>query len=113
MAAATRFLRRNGRKKEWSLARKMLRNSLIQGRYDNLKNKLRKARDLEIFPMVKDLEGRRSIPPIKDIDGQPRYTHDEISDIIAKQIESDEPQEWSNIEVDITVDAQELRDGLN
>jgi len=58
--------------------------------------------------------GRTKIDPlIKDIDGQPRYTHDEIRDIIAKQIESDKPKEWSNIEVDKTVDIQELRDGLN
>ena len=63
--------------------------------------------------MVKDLEGRWSIPPIKDKNGQPRYTHEEISDIIAKQIKSDEFKEWSNVEVDITVDAQELRTGLN
>ena len=113
MAADTRSFRRSGRKEEWSLARRVLRNRLIQGRYDNLKDKLSRAKDPEIFRMVKDLEGRRSIPPIKDKDGLPRYTHEEISDIIAEQIESDEPKEWSNIEIDITVDAQELRDGLS
>ena len=113
LAADTKFLRRGGRKEEWSLARNVLRNRLIQGRYDNLKNKLSKAKYPEIFHMVKDLEGRRSVPPIKDKDGQPRYKHEEISDIIAKQIESDEPREWSNVEVNITVDAQELRKGLD
>jgi len=113
MAADTKFLRRGGKKEEWSLARKVLRNRLIQGRYDNLKNKLSKAKDPEIFRMVKDLEGRRSIHPIKEMGGLQRYTHKEISDIIAKLIESNEPKEWSNIEVDIMVDAQELRDGLN
>jgi len=113
MAADTKFLRRSNKKEEWSLARKVLRNRLIQGRYDNLKVKLSKAKDPEIFRMVTDLEGRRSMPPIKDKNGQPRYTHEEISDIIAEQIESDEPREWSNVEVDIKVSAQELRNGLN
>ena len=113
MAADTKFLRRSGRKEEWSLARKVLSNRLIQGKYDNLKNKLSQAKDPEIFRMIKNLEGRRSIPPIKDKNGQMRYCHEEISDIIAEQIESDKPREWSNIEVDITVNALELRKGLD
>jgi len=113
MAADTKFLRRSGRKEEWSLARKVLRNRLIQGKYDNLKNKLSQAKDPEIFRMIKSLEGRRSIPPIKDRDGQIKYCHEDISDIIAEQIESDKPREWSNIEVDITVNALELKKGLD
>jgi len=38
--------------------------------------------------------------------------HEEISDIIAEEIESSEPRIWSDIEGDITIDVQELRNGL-
>jgi len=65
MAADTRFLRRSKKREEWSLARKVLRNRLIQGRYENLKIKQNKAKDPEIFRMIKNLEGRKSIPPIR------------------------------------------------
>ena len=64
MAKDMRKLRRES-KTEWKLARKIFRMMMINRRYENMKMKLRNMKDLEIFKAIKQLEGKRAIPPIR------------------------------------------------
>lgn len=85
MAKDTRRLRRED-KTGWKIARKVFRNMMINKRYESVKIKLRNLKDPEIFKAVKQGEGKRAIPPIRKEDDTKAFEHDEISDLIAKQL---------------------------
>ena len=106
MAKDTRRMRREGNE-GWKIARKVFRNTMITKRYEKMKEDLGNMKDPLIFQAIKQLEGRRAIPPITKTDGNKIFEHEEISDLIAEQLNpidkvTDEIEEES--EVDITED---------
>ena len=106
MAKDVGKMRREG-KEGWKIARKVFRNTIITKRYEKMKEDLGNMKDPLIFRAIKQLEGRRAIPPITKNDGNKIFEHEEISDLIAQQLNpiekiSDDIEE--NCEVDITED---------
>ena len=85
IAKDTRKMRREGNE-GWKTARKVLRNIMIRGRYEYMKKELGSLKDPMIFKAIKELEGRRAIPPITKPDGSKVYEHEEMSDLIAEQL---------------------------
>ena len=75
MARDTRKMRREGNE-GWKTARKVLRNMMIKGRYECMKEELGSLKDPTIFKAIKELEGRRAIPPITKADGSKVYEHE-------------------------------------
>ena len=58
-----------------------------------MKTKLGDMKDQEIFRAIKQLEGKRVIPPIRKEDNTEAFEHEEISDLIAKQLYLSEKHE--------------------
>ena len=94
MAKDTRKMRREGNE-GWKTARKVMRNMMIRGRYESMKKELGSLKDPMIFKAIKELEGRRAIPPITKPDGSKVYEHEEMSDLIAEQLN---PSDGTNTE---------------
>jgi len=79
---------------------------LLKARYDNMKEKLSYYKGPRIFQIIKYLEGRRAIPLMKKEDGGKVTTHEEISDMIAQQLEPalEEPMTRTTVDVEVTKD---------
>ena len=112
MAKDTRKMRREGNE-GWKTARKVLRNMMIKGRYESMKKELGSLKDPTIFKAIKELEGRRAIPPITKPDGNKVYEHEEISKLIAAQLnpsETDNTEEKTICDIDVT--ENEINEGI-
>lgn len=85
LAKDSRKMRREGNKGRKTV-RKVFRNMIIKERYENMKKDLDCMKDPTIFKTIKELEGRRAIPRITKTDRHKVFEHDEISDLIAEQL---------------------------
>ena len=106
MAKDSKKMRREGNK-DWKLARKVFRNMMIKKRYEKMKEELGSMKDPMIFRAIKQLEGRRAIPPITKANGQKAFEHEEISDLIAEQLNPNDElmkEDENECEIDITED---------
>lgn len=112
MAKDLKAMRRTGNK-GWKTARMVLRNEIMTQRWKGMKEELGKMKDVEIFKAIKQLEGRRAIPPIRKDDGTREFEHDKISDMIAKQLNPSEPQiDEDTTEIDIDLTNEQIEYGL-
>jgi len=82
MVKEVKFLRRSGDREAWKLARKVLRNRLINERYNYLKRTLEQAKDPEIFKAVKTLDAKRVVPAMMTDNGNTVYDHNDLSDLV-------------------------------
>ena len=97
---------------DWRLVRKVFWNSMLQARYQNMKERLFKTGKTEAFGMVKQLEGRRAIAPMKSLNGGTVFEHDKISDMMAEQLGQGCEKEKEVEEVDVMADMEDLRIAL-
>lgn len=104
-------MRRDG-DENWKLARKIARNAMIQKRYETMKENLSRIKDPEMFKVVKNLEGKRSLPPMVNENGNIIYKHEEVCEMIAKQLNPIEEAEWTKEEIDICIDENDIRKAL-
>jgi len=99
MRSDVRRLRRisigdRNRREDCILARKIYRAAMIQARYDNMCTMLASAKDPDIFRFVNRSETSRNIPPMDCGDGTFRTSHEDISDLIAAQLDPVPPSVW-------------------
>ena len=112
MAKDTKGMRREGNE-GWKLSRKVLRNTIINKRFEGMREELEKMKDVDIFKAIKQLEGRRAIPPIRKEDRTKEYDHEKISDMIAEQLNpSENCEKQDNDEIDIGIENDEIDHGL-
>ena len=107
-----KFLRRSGDREAWKLARKVLRNRLINERYDYLKRILERAKDPEIFKAVKTLDAKRVVPAMTMENGTTVYDHSDISDLVAEQLKSNTPRVWQGGDINWPVEEEEVARAL-
>ena len=112
MVKEVKFLRRSADREGWRLARKVLRNRLINERYDYLKRTLEQTKDPEIFKAIKALDGRRVVPAMVKENGDTVYNHEGISDLVADQLKAESPRVWDGGEVDLVVEEEEITKAL-
>ena len=98
---------RRSKNEGWSTCRKIFRNTLIKRRYESMRDRLEKTRDPEMFEMIKQLEGKRSLPPMTDDNGNITYDHEGIGDLIAAQLNPIKAIEWTKQEKPIEVEISE------
>ena len=78
-----------------------------------MREELGKMKDVEIFKAIRQLEGRRAIPPIRKDDGTKEFDHEKISDMIAEQLNPGEPIiDNDETEIDIDVTEEEIEYGI-
>ena len=112
MAKDTRKMRRV-KTKGWETTRKVFRNMMINKRYEKMKMELGSMKDPDIFRAIKQLEGRRAIPPITMPNGQKIFEHNQISDMIAEQLNpSENIYEKQEDECDIDISDEEIEYGI-
>jgi len=111
MARDVKNLRRKGNK-DWKLVRKVFRCSLLKARYEDMSKRLGESRDPAIFKMVKQLEGRRAVPPITIPNGTTLIAHQDISDLIAEQLLPSDKVTMPEEYIDLEVSQDELKRGL-
>ena len=113
MSKDLKNMRRSGNMM-WKTARKVLRNTIISKRFEGMREDLEKMKDVDIFKAIKQLEGRRAIPPMIKEDGTREYDHDKISDMIAEQLSPSERTDTSDKTViDIDATSEEIEYGVN
>ena len=113
MSKDVKNLRRSGNKESWKLARRVFRATLIQKRYDSIKENLSKIKDADMFKHIRDLETKRTLPPMDDGEGNIVHEFHGICDLIAQQLDPVEKREErvvENIEIEASMD--ELKEGL-
>jgi len=108
MAKDVKCLRRRGEKDMWKVARAVFRNSVIQARYDWMKEKLSKAKDPDIYKMIVTLEARRTVPPLITEDGTKLSSHKAMADCFGSQLNPVPEEKWTRQDVDLDVDDAEL-----
>jgi len=108
MAKDVRCLRRRGEKEMWKVARAVFRNSVIQARYNSMKEKLSKAKDPDIYKMIITLEARRTVPPLIFGDRAKLSSHEDMADCFGSQLNPVPEETWTRHEVDLEVDEAEL-----
>ena len=112
MARDSRIMRREGNE-EWKTARKVFRNTMIRERYENMKKSLGNMKDRKIFRAIKELEGRRAIPLIRNPDRSRVFENEEISDLIIEQLNPTEENDTENEErYDIEITEEEIDYGI-
>ena len=94
------------------LARNIARNTILQTRYKSMKEGLSKAKDPYIFRMIKNLERKRSLPPMMRENGIIATDHSKISDMIANQLNPGKEEEWNQSETDINITLDDMEKGL-
>ena len=86
---------------------------MFKKRYEKMKEDLNNMKDPEIFRAIKHLEGRRAIPPITTKEGIMVYEHDEISNLIAEELNpSEETAEIETDRWDIEISEEEIDYGI-
>ena len=98
---------RRSKNEGWSTCRKIFRNTLIKRRFESMRDRLERMKDPEMFEMIKQLEGKRSLPPMTNDCGNIIYDHEEIGDLIAAQLNPIETREWTEQEKPIEVEISE------
>ena len=112
IAKDTRCMRRSGNE-GWKTARKVLRNEMFKRRYEKMKNDLSSMKDPEIFRAIKHLEEKRAVPPMVKEDGKKVYEYDEMSDLIAEQLNlSKKTPEKETERCEITITDEEIEYGI-
>jgi len=111
MAKDMKKLRREG-SEDRKLVQKVFRNRLLQERYRKMKDQLAKTGEIEAFRMVKQLEGRRAIPPMQSPDGRTVFEFEKVSDMIVEQLEPGEEKERVEEEVKISAKMEDLKTAL-
>jgi len=99
MRADTRRLRRicrtdHGRRQDYQLAMKVYRAMMIQSRYDDIRIRLSKASDPDIFKYVHAVDTTRTLPAMDNGNGVFDKSHEGISDLIAAQLEPVDGIPW-------------------
>ena len=113
MARDLKAMRRSGNK-EWKTARMVLRNEILAKRWEGMREELGRMKDVEVFKAIKQLEGRRAIPPIRKDAGNREFDHDKISDMIAEQLNlSETAMEIDKTEIDVNLTDEEIKYGIN
>jgi len=105
-------MRRKG-DQDWKLVRKVVRNRLINTRYEHMKKVLSQKRDKDVSQMVKCLEGRRAIPTMIIDDGTRVFQHEQIGQLIADQLQLGEKTSFEKETVDVKITPEELKFGLD
>jgi len=82
-------------RQDYLLVRKIYRSAIIQARWDRLRQVLSKASDPEIFDQVKALETPRTIPAMDAGDGRICSSHNDVSELIAEQLDPVPEQQWA------------------
>ena len=82
---------------------------MIKKRYEAMQKELGSMRDPEIFKAIKQLEGRREIPPMTKTNGTKAFEHEEISDRMAEQLNpSEEINKEDERHCDINITNEEI-----
>jgi len=68
--------------------------------------------EIDAFGMVKQLEGRRAVPPMQTQEGQTVFEFDKVSDMIAEQLKPGEERERGGEEIEIEADMEGLKIAL-
>jgi len=71
---------------DYNVVRQVYRAMLLRSRNEFIKDTIEKAGDLAIFRLARQLESRRTLPSMRDSNGQLVCRHADISDLIATQL---------------------------
>jgi len=87
---------------DYNVIRRVYRAMLLKSRQEFIRDTIEKAGDPEIFRLARQLESRRTLPSMRDSDGQIVCRHADISDLIAAQLRPGDEQPWhpSAVEMD-------------
>ena len=108
MAKDVKCLRRRGEKEMWKVARAVFRKTVIQARYEWMKERLSKAKDPDIYKMIMTLEARRTVPPLISGDGTKLSNHEEMAECFGSQLNPVPEGQWTRDEISLDVDEDEL-----
>jgi len=108
MAKEVKCLRRREEKEIWKVGRAGFRNSVIQARYEWMKEKLSMAKDPDIYKMIVTLEGQRTVPPLISGNGTKYSNHEEIAESFRSKLNPVSKGQWTRNEVNLDVDEAEL-----
>jgi len=84
----------------YRLIRRVYRAMILQARRDFIAAKISKAGDSEIFRINRNMTAKRTLPIMIDGDRM-ASTHEDISDLIAKQLKPGEKGEWTPEYIDM------------
>jgi len=87
---------------DYNVVRRVYRAMLLRSRQEFIRDTIEKAGDAAIFRLARQLESRRTLPSMRDLDGQLVCCHADISDLVAAQLRPGDQRLWhpSPIEMD-------------
>jgi len=87
-------IRDKSRRQDYILIRKIYKSAIVQARYKRLHQMLSKASDPEIFDHIKRLDTSCTIPAMDAGRGRICFLHNDISELIAEQLDPVPAQQW-------------------